>query len=262
MAGPPIAGSSTTPRRDRGTEQETWRHRGERREEPKFIVSSLVLLYVSMSPVPSASYLYYEGERHMADYEPLPALQISDEQLQDYRDFYTELIGFVPPRIQARTDLAGPPRPWFPGPAGGHAQERDVPPVPDVKTSQLMLFGMAPRSTRRRHPPPRHRRPPRRGHLGGVERGSVNLAFLFQGLNAANLGAIRSSRRLPTATEAERGIRAMRAERVESAKTRRTRRGERCDERVIGDHPSPAVLLRLAVQIVRSILPCLPVKSR
>ena len=35
----------------------------------------------------------------------LPERQISDEQVEKIRDFYVELLGFVPPRIQARTDL-------------------------------------------------------------------------------------------------------------------------------------------------------------
>ena len=31
--------------------------------------------------------------------------KIPDEKIEEYRDFYVELLGFVPPRIQARTDL-------------------------------------------------------------------------------------------------------------------------------------------------------------
>ncbi len=38
----------------------------------------------------------------------LPERQIPDEQIENYRDFYVELLGFVPPRIQARTDLLTP----------------------------------------------------------------------------------------------------------------------------------------------------------
>ena len=41
----------------------------------------------------------------MSEREPLPAVQIDPAQLQGYRDFYTDLLGFVPPRIQARTDM-------------------------------------------------------------------------------------------------------------------------------------------------------------
>ena len=38
-------------------------------------------------------------------YAKLPERQIPDEKVEEYRDFYIELLGFVPPRIQARTDL-------------------------------------------------------------------------------------------------------------------------------------------------------------
>jgi hypothetical protein len=35
----------------------------------------------------------------------LPDRRLSDEKVEEYRDVYVELLGFVPPRIQARTDL-------------------------------------------------------------------------------------------------------------------------------------------------------------
>jgi hypothetical protein len=35
----------------------------------------------------------------------LPERKIPDEQVEKYREFYIDLLGFVPPRIQARTDL-------------------------------------------------------------------------------------------------------------------------------------------------------------
>src|SRR3954469_15509885 len=74
--------------------------------------------------------------------EPLPDVQIGAEAVQEYRDFYTELIGFVPPRIQARTDLLGRVDPEL-----LHMQEQIrahamYPTCFDVKTSQLMLFGI------------------------------------------------------------------------------------------------------------------------
>lgn len=34
----------------------------------------------------------------------LPERQLADEKVAEYRDSYVELLGFVPPRIQARTD--------------------------------------------------------------------------------------------------------------------------------------------------------------
>ena len=104
-------------------------------------------------------------------HDPLPDLQISPEQLQEYRDFYTELIGFVPPRIQARTDLLGrldPELLQMQEEIRAHAM---YPECFDVKTAQLMLFGMLLVPALRRDAPPRHRRAPRRGDVGGDERG-------------------------------------------------------------------------------------------
>ncbi|HTP09415.1 MAG TPA: carboxymuconolactone decarboxylase family protein, partial [Anaerolineae bacterium] len=72
----------------------------------------------------------------------LPNRQISDEQVEEYRDFYVGLIGFVPPRIQARTDLLARVDPEL------LAMQEDIrrhcmyPKCFDVKTAQLMLFGM------------------------------------------------------------------------------------------------------------------------
>src|SRR5512141_607056 len=40
-----------------------------------------------------------------SSFASLPQRQIPDEQVEEYRDVYVELLGFVPPRIQARTDL-------------------------------------------------------------------------------------------------------------------------------------------------------------
>ncbi|HLH75079.1 MAG TPA: hypothetical protein VKX96_17505 [Chloroflexota bacterium] len=37
--------------------------------------------------------------------EPLPDRQIDDTAVEAYRAVYRDLIGFVPPRIEARTDL-------------------------------------------------------------------------------------------------------------------------------------------------------------
>ena len=74
--------------------------------------------------------------------DPLPELQISPESLQEYRDFYTELIGFVPPRIQARTDLLGRLDPELLRMQEELRARAMYPACFDVKTSQLMLFGI------------------------------------------------------------------------------------------------------------------------
>lgn len=42
---------------------------------------------------------------NVEDTSGLPELKIDEAAVEEFRDFYVELIGFVPPRIQARTDL-------------------------------------------------------------------------------------------------------------------------------------------------------------
>jgi len=118
----------------------------------------------------------------------LPNRQISDEQVEEYRDFYVGLIGFVPPRIQARTDLLARVDPEL------LAMQEDIrrhcmyPKCFDVKTAQLMLFGMLlvqVRDAAKLHGRAAYRAGATFEELSAV----VNLAFLFGGLSAANLGA-------------------------------------------------------------------------
>jgi 4-carboxymuconolactone decarboxylase len=120
--------------------------------------------------------------------DPLPDLQISPEMLQEYRDFYTELIGFVPPRIQARTDLLGRLDPELLRMQEEIRARAMYPECFDVKTAQLMLFGMLlvllSDATRL------HAIAARRAGATWEEMSAVvNLAFLFRGLPAGNLGA-------------------------------------------------------------------------
>ncbi len=115
-------------------------------------------------------------------------LQISAENLQEYRDFYTELIGFVPPRIQARTDLLGRLDPELLRMQEELRARAMYPACFDVKTSQLMLFGillgLLSDATRL------HAIAARRAGATWEEMSAVvNLAFLFRGLPAGNLGA-------------------------------------------------------------------------
>jgi 4-carboxymuconolactone decarboxylase len=121
-------------------------------------------------------------------HDPLPDLQISPEMLQEYRDFYTGLIGFVPPRIQARTDLLGRLDPELLKMQEEIRARAMYPECFDVKTAQLMLFGMLlvllSDATRL------HAIAARRAGATWEEMSAVvNLAFLFRGLPAANLGA-------------------------------------------------------------------------
>ncbi len=118
----------------------------------------------------------------------LPPRQISDEQIQQYRDFYTELIGFVPPRIQARTDLLARIDPELLALQEQIRAHAMYPKCFDVKTVQLMLFGMLLMNLQdaaKLHATAALRAGATFEELSAV----VGLAFLFRGLSAANVGA-------------------------------------------------------------------------
>jgi alkylhydroperoxidase/carboxymuconolactone decarboxylase family protein YurZ len=127
----------------------------------------------------------------MADTAPLaglPARQLPDAQVQEYRDFYVELLGFVPPRIQARTDLLARVDPELLAMQESLRRHCMYPACFDVKTVQLMLFGMLLMNLQdaaRLHAIAAHRAGASIEELSAV----VNLAFLFRGLSAANVGA-------------------------------------------------------------------------
>ena len=119
---------------------------------------------------------------------PLPERRIDEATLGAYRDFYTELIGFVPPRIQARTELLSRIDPSLLQMQEEIRRHAMYPPCFDIKTSQLMLFGMLlmtlADATRL------HAIAARRAGATWEEMSAVvGLAFLFRGLPAANLGA-------------------------------------------------------------------------
>ena len=81
----------------------------------------------------------------MADNVPLdrlPDRQLSDEKVEEYLDFYVGLLGFVPPRIQARTDLLARIDPELLAMQEEIRRHCMYPKCFDVKTAQLMLFGM------------------------------------------------------------------------------------------------------------------------
>lgn len=119
---------------------------------------------------------------------PLPAFQMSEEEVEALRQRYVDLIGFVPPRIQARTDLLARLDPTL------LRMEEDIrryamyPECFDTKTAQLMLFGMLLvllSDAAHLHARAAHRAGASWEEMSAV----VNLAFLFRGLPAANLGA-------------------------------------------------------------------------
>ena len=122
------------------------------------------------------------------DSTPLPDRQIPDAAVEAYRDRYRELIGFVPPRIAARTNLLARLDPELLALEEQLRQRGMYPSCFDVKTAQLMLFGMLlmtlADATRL------HAIAARRAGATWEEMSAVvNLAFLFRGLPAANLGA-------------------------------------------------------------------------
>jgi 4-carboxymuconolactone decarboxylase len=118
----------------------------------------------------------------------LPKPKIDQEKLEEYRRIYEELLGFVPPRIQARTDLLSRLDPEFLSLQEEIRKQGMYPDVFDVKTVQLMLFGMLLLSLR--DAARIHGIAARRAGASWEEmQAVVNLAYLYGGLSAANIGA-------------------------------------------------------------------------
>lgn len=118
----------------------------------------------------------------------LPDLQMSAAELEEIRERYRELIGFVPPRIQARTDLLARLDPKLLTMEEEIRRYAMYPECFDTKTAQLMLFGML--LVLLSDAAHLHARAARRAGATWEELSAVvNLAFLFRGLPAANLGA-------------------------------------------------------------------------
>ena len=118
----------------------------------------------------------------------LPEPRIDQKKLEEYRSIYEELLGFVPPRIQARTELLGRLDPEFLSLQEEIRKRGMYPDVFDVKTIQLMLFGMLLLSLRdaaRIHGIAARRA----GATWEEMQAVVNLAYLYGGLSAANIGA-------------------------------------------------------------------------
>ncbi|HEY1354545.1 MAG TPA: carboxymuconolactone decarboxylase family protein [Ktedonobacteraceae bacterium] len=125
---------------------------------------------------------------HAQEGDALPDLQMSLQDIEALRQRYVDLIGFVPPRIQARTDLLGRLDPEFLQMQEDIRQHAMYPECFDIKTAQLMLFGML--LVLLSDAAHLHARAARRAGASWEEMSAVvNLAFLFRGLPAANLGA-------------------------------------------------------------------------
>ena len=118
----------------------------------------------------------------------LPERQIPDEQIEEYRSFYVELLGFVPPRIQARTDLLARLDPELLTMQEELRRHCMYPDCFDTKTSQLMLFAILLTNLQdaaKLHALAAYRAGATFEELSAV----INFVFLFRGLSAANLGA-------------------------------------------------------------------------
>jgi alkylhydroperoxidase/carboxymuconolactone decarboxylase family protein YurZ len=118
----------------------------------------------------------------------LPERKIPDEQVEKYRDFYVELLGFVPPRIQARTDFLARVDPELLTMQEELRRHCMYPDSFDTKTSQLFIFAIMLTNLQdasKLHALAAYRAGATFEELNAV----VNLVFLFRGLSAANLGA-------------------------------------------------------------------------
>ncbi len=120
--------------------------------------------------------------------DKLPALRMDAQEIEALRQRYIDLIGFVPQRIQARTDLLGRLDPELLSMQETIRAHAMYPSCFDVKTTQLMLFGML--LVQLVDAAHLHARAARRAGATWEELSAVvNLAFLFRGLSAANRGA-------------------------------------------------------------------------
>jgi len=118
----------------------------------------------------------------------LPEQKIPNEKIEEYRDFYVELLGFVPPRIQARTDFLARVDPELLTMQEELRRHCMYPDCFDIKTSQLMLFAILLANLQdaaKLHALAAYRAGATFEELSAV----VNLVFLFRGLSAANIGA-------------------------------------------------------------------------
>ena len=101
---------------------------------------------------------------------------------------YKDLIGFIPPRIEARINVTGALDPQLLDMQERMRAHAMYPKCFDVKTAQLMLFGMLLMDMN--DAAPLHGIAARLAGATWEEmQAVVSLAFLFRGLSAANRGA-------------------------------------------------------------------------
>jgi 4-carboxymuconolactone decarboxylase len=112
----------------------------------------------------------------------------SQTSLEQRGAIYEELLGFVPPRIEARLTVTGAIDPKMIELQEKMREHGMYPECFDVKTAQLMLFGMLLMDLN--DAATLHGIAARRAGASWEEmQGVINLCFLFRGLSAANRGA-------------------------------------------------------------------------
>ncbi|MDX3907521.1 MAG: carboxymuconolactone decarboxylase family protein [Pigmentiphaga sp.] len=112
----------------------------------------------------------------------------TEQTLDERAAIYQELIGFVPPRIEARLSVTGALDPTLVDLQEKMREHAMYPNCFDVKTAQLMLFGMLLMDMS--DAAVLHGIAARRAGATWEEmQAVVSLCFLFRGLSAANRGA-------------------------------------------------------------------------
>lgn len=112
----------------------------------------------------------------------------TEKSLAERTEIYEELLGFVPPRIEARMNVTGALDPTMVDLQEKMREHAMYPESFDVKTTQLMLFGML--LITLSDAAILHGMAARRAGATWKEmQDVVNLTFLFRGLSAANRGA-------------------------------------------------------------------------
>jgi alkylhydroperoxidase/carboxymuconolactone decarboxylase family protein YurZ len=108
--------------------------------------------------------------------------------LEERSAIYQELLGFVPPRIEARLAVTGALDPQLLDLQERLREHAMYPKCFDIKTAQLMLFGMLLMDLS--DAALLHALAARRAGASWEElQATVSLCFLFRGLSAANRGA-------------------------------------------------------------------------
>jgi len=126
--------------------------------------------------------------------------------LEQRAEIYEDLLGFVPPRIEARLNVTGAIDPKMVELQEQIREHGMYPKCFDVKTAQLMLFGMLLMDLS--DAAILHGIAARKAGASWEEmQGVINLCFLFRGLSAANRGAEILARIAKREDEAEKGNR-------------------------------------------------------